>query len=105
MTAAFSIRNQKKQLSDQKTVIGEAWIKKLFRKSPFVICAFMLVAVFLYDRSLLAYERQGILQIYEIKSQFYISLLHLKRQEVDASITPTMRHYFKNDSIEDHYLR
>ncbi len=63
-----------------KHMIPIPFIKNLAKRLPFVFLIFVLIAIFLIDRSQLIYERDGMIQLYEIKKNFYISLLHVKRQ-------------------------
>ena len=79
------------------------FIKNLAKRLPFVFLIFVLIAIFLIDRSQLIYERDGMIQLYEIKKNLYISLLHVKRQSVDSPIVPTLKHFYNDSSIDDPY--
>jgi hypothetical protein len=63
-----------------KNLIPIPFIKSLAKRLPFLFLIFALIAIFFIDHSQLIYERDGMIQLYEIKKNFYISLLHVKRQ-------------------------
>ncbi len=67
---------------------------KIFRKTFFLVLYFGFLAIFIVDYFDLAIEKDGIIQLFDMKKNLYITLLHIKREEVDAPMRPIMKNYY-----------
>lgn len=90
--------------SNGKNVIQDPVVIKIVKNSFFFVLLTGFIFAFIQEVSYLNYERDGMIQLLDIKKQFYMALIHIKRQEVDSPIIPTMENYF-NKSIDDKYFK
>lgn len=83
-------------------MIKESFIVGIYRKSLFFILFFGFNAIFILNYLDLVKEKNGMLQVIEMKKTYYTSLLHIRRETVDTQMKPTMENFY-NKSLPNYY--
>jgi hypothetical protein len=82
-----------KPTETMKRIKGETKLKRFYKKLFFIIFGVFFLTVFLIDLKNYYTEKQVILQLLDIQKTLYISLIHIKRSEVDAQMGPILKHF------------